>query len=90
MLGEALEKGAQALVLQLACQRRGRRILQRLETIEDERRAFVADPFGEAPALVMYAFTLSTPSTAGTPKNFSASARKRSDEAACCSLDPWL
>src|SRR5271165_6022118 len=53
VLGEPLEQRAQAFVLQLACKRRTRRVLQRLQPIQDERRALVADPFGQAPALVM-------------------------------------
>src|ERR1700678_2486602 len=49
---------AQALVLQLPGKRRGRRILQRFEAVEDQRRAPGADASRETAAFVVGALAL--------------------------------
>jgi hypothetical protein len=50
--GEPLEQGGEARVLEFARRGRGGRVLQRLQTIEDEQRPPLAGELGQPPAFV--------------------------------------
>ena len=88
--GEAAQQGGQALILELAGRKGGggRRVLQGLQTIEDQQRAPLADQPGEPPAFVVGARRAAR--HRGVAEKARASARNRSEEAAVCSRVPWL
>ena len=89
--GQALEQRGDALVLELARRGRGGRVLQRLEAVEDEEAAPLADEAGEALAFLERAGGAGGEClSASSPKKVRASLRNRSEEAASCSRVPWL